>query len=707
MAYFAYRLTDPAVWSAERGYCSGNANMTVTWEIPRGIVACTIPEHPMAKVWYRKAERIMELFLNQMVGPAGEWPEAMSHHGRTSINMLLAFAIASTNSGLHDYVNDPRVKRLMMYWARLETPRDPRPRGHYAFAAPNLRYFPAMGRDSMGVPGATSGAMARVTRSSDPAYSAQLQWAWLEEGASSLLSHMGGFAYVSCDKRLPSQTPAWPSEVFPRAGAVLRHGLGTPNEHQVTLYSGDHAHAFYPGHTGSFASIFAYGTPVAGLFPGGYEYQESYLTSSVDLARGLESVEQRKALGGYHGCPTRASMWSWPKSVRWPSKAVESGASTASEGRRTAEIGPPTDFGTRSKGQTARFGEHGGRANVSAFSTLPRQDYAAVDVARHYPRQLNQNVRTNLPEWPPIPGKGKPPVDWRRQTLFLKDDDPSKTAYLLIRDSVKGGQPTMWQMWTVSETVDTPANVEDVATVLANKPGQRILPARELKGDRFTAIGQLGVDVEYYIASPSGTPRHTLRWGTDMFDWANKLAEPEYQDLLHLQMPDDGVYYVAFFPRKRATPAPTFSTLGNGTIIKVSGDFGTDYGFLSAPAATTSGDGATFCGTAASVQDRKSGLVLMLGAKGDVGYKQYRLAADFPAALRIQEQQLTVELPQGIQPAAFQLLQPFPGGTVNVNAPGKWALSKPLPGVELTQSTAGLVLEVPAGLRAVTVVEGN
>jgi len=671
MAYFAYRLTDPAVWSAERGYCSGNANMTVTWEIPRGIVACTIPEHPMAKVWYRKAESIMELFLNQMVGPAGEWPEAMSHHGRTSINMLLAFAIASTNSGLHDYVNDPRVKRLMMYWAKLETPRDPRPRGHYAFAAPNLRYFPAMGRDSIGVPGATSGAMARVTSTSDPAYSAQLQWAWLEEGGSSLLSHMGGFAYVACDKQLPAKTPEWPSEVFPRAGAVLRHGLGTPNEYQVTLYSGDHNHAFYPGHTGGFASIFAYGTPVAGLFPGGYEYQESYLTSGVDLARELESDAERKALAGHHGSPTRSSMWSWPK------------------------------------GRTARFGERGGRANVSAFSALPRQDYVAVDVARHFPRQLNQNVKTDLPDWPSIPEKGKPPVDWRRQTLFLKDDDPSKTAYLLIRDTIKGGQPTMWQMWTVSETVDTPEKVKDVTAVLANKPGYQILPARELKGDRFTAIGQLGVDIEYYIASPSDTPRHTLRWGTDMFDWANRLTEPEYQDLLHLQMPGDGAYYVAFFPRKRATPAPTFSTLGSGTIIKVTGDFGTDYGFLSAPAATASGEDATFRGTAASVQDRKSGLVLTLGAKGDVGYKQYRLAADFPAALRIREQQLTVELPHGIQPPAFQLQQPFPGGTVKVNAPGKWALSQPLPGVELTQSAAGFDLNVPAGLKAVTIVKGE
>ena len=148
----------------------------------------------------------------------------------------------------------------------------------------------------------------------------------------------------------------------------------------------------------------------------------------------------------------------------------------------------------------------------------------------------------------------------------------------------------------------------------------------------------------------------------------------------------------------------TFSTLGDGTIIKVSGDFGTDYGFLSALDVPASGQGASFKGTAASVQDRKDGLVLALSTKGEVGYKHYRLHADFPAALRVQEGKLTVELSQDLQPPAFQLMQPLPGGTVTVGAPGAWVLSKPLPGVTLTASAAGLVLKVPAGLKAVTVV---
>ncbi|MHB9024605.1 MAG: hypothetical protein ACYC7E_10580 [Armatimonadota bacterium] len=667
MAYYAYRLADPAVWSAERGYYSGNSNMTVTWEISRGITACAIPEHPMAKMWYRKAERIMEYFLTHMVGPAGEWPESMGGHGRTSLNMILAFAIASTNSGFHDYVNDPRVKRLVLYWAKMLTPRDPRPRGGTG-ATPNRRYFPAMGRDNHSAPGGTCGVMARVTRTSDPAYAAGLQWAWLEEGASREFGHIGGFSYVSCDKSLPAKIPAWTSEVFPYAGAMFRHGLGTPNEHQVLMYSGDHTHAFYTSHTGSYASIFAYGTPVAGSFTGGYEYAEGFLTCHVDLAHGLGTLAERSAVYGYTGTTQDAGMWSWPT------------------------------------GQTACFGVQGGLANVSSFSTLPRQDYAAVDVALHYPRRNTLSWKTNLPEWPPVPRAGKPPVDWRRQTLFLKDDDPAKANYLLIRDSIKGGQPTMWQLWTVSETLDTPEKVQDVAAVLANKPGYKVLPARELKGNRFTAIGQLGVDVEYYIASPSDTPRYTLRWGQEMWTWNTKLAEPEYQDLLHLQMTGDGVYYVAFFPRKRNTPAPVFSTLGDGMIIKVSGDFGTDYGFLSAPDATASGDGVNFTGTVASVQDRSTGLVLSLGAKGTVQYQSFGLASDFPASLRVRKKALSVELPASLQPPAFKPAQPFPGGTVTVTAPGEWTLANAQKGVELTKIAAGWAITMPSGMHAVQLI---
>ncbi len=677
MAALAYDMADPATWSAERGYCSGNSNMTVNFVLGLGMMACTIPDHPKARDWYRNADRMMEQFLSAMVGPNGEWPEAMGHHGMVSVAAMLTFAVASTNAGFHDYVNDPRMKRLMLYQAKLHTPRDPRPRGPVhvdAALQSNRRYIPAMGRDSFSADQnwALSGVMARATRAADPAYSAAMQWLWRQCGPRCWQTtyKMGGFEYVYCDANLPAKTPAWSADYFPRAGVVLRQGLDTPNEHMVMLYSGDHSHAFYPQHAGSLPAFFAYGKPIAGCFAGDYWFQDRFLTCHVDIAGPVGTLAERKAVAGYDGGIRKGeSMWGWPDA----------------------------------DAPLARFGERGGLSNVSAFSALPRQDYVAIDVALHRSVPMVLDWRTDLPAWPAAP-TGKPPVDWRRQVLYLKDDDPAGATCLLFRDSVRGGQPTMWQMWTLSETLDTPDAVRDVAAVLANKPGYTNLPARELKGDRFTAIGQQGVDVEYFIAAPAAAPRHTLRWGAVKYDWANTLKEPEYQDLLHLQLPGDGTYYLAMFPRRRATPAPVFSTLADGAIITMRGAFGVDYGFLAERETTAAGGDVRFTGTAASVQDRPTGLVLSLGAAGSVRCRGYGLDAALPASLRVGPKSLVVELPAGLRPPAFGVLQPFPGATVTLTVPGNWKLDKTARGAKLTKTPTGCTLTVPANCRAVTLV---
>ena len=104
----------------------------------------------------------------------------------------------------------------------------------------------------------------------------------------------------------------------------------------------------------------------------------------------------------------------------------------------------------------------------------------------------------------------EPKLEWTRQALYLKDTDPAGPTYLVVRDTTHGGQPTAWQFWTLSEKLGTPAQVRDLNAFLADKPGAKLLPARELPaGARYTAIGQFGVDVEYFIASPTGTSRHT------------------------------------------------------------------------------------------------------------------------------------------------------------------------------------------------------
>jgi hypothetical protein len=291
-----------------------------------------------------------------------------------------------------------------------------------------------------------------------------------------------------------------------------------------------------------------------------------------------------------------------------------------------------------------------------------------------------------------LPPAGQPPQRWQRQALWVQDDAPAGVQYLVLRDTVTGGQPTQWQFWTNSEKIGTPEEAANREAFLADKPGAKVLPARPLAGDRFTAVGQLGVDVEYYIASPTDTPRHTLRYGTQKPGFYGTRPFPFYQDLLHLQRTGDGAYFVALFPRQTAEETPTFATMGDGTVIKVSGAFGTDYAFLSDQEAQVTAEDAAFTGTAASVQRRTNGLDLVLGAAGSVSCASYTLIAQAPASLRVAGTQLVLRRETSTDPA-----------TLVVKAPGAWTLE---PGSAATLAQAGdtLTLTLSAGTAQVTLV---
>ncbi len=51
MAYLAYVMADPRCWSMERGYLSGNPNMSCSYTLSLGIIACALDDHPLAKQW--------------------------------------------------------------------------------------------------------------------------------------------------------------------------------------------------------------------------------------------------------------------------------------------------------------------------------------------------------------------------------------------------------------------------------------------------------------------------------------------------------------------------------------------------------------------------------------------------------------------------------------------------------------------------------
>jgi len=640
MAYVAYLIADPATWSMERGYCSGNLNMSVSHVLNQGILACTLADHPKARAWLASGQAMLEQMLATKVGPDGEWPESVSNYAYVSTSALLPLAVAAKNAGFADYVNDPRMKRLMLYLAKQYTPADPR---HTEInMTGKMGLLPPVGRGGAGGRNGLQGLMARATAKSDPDYSAHQQWTWLRAGQPMGIpdSRLGGWEHVYMSPDLPAKTPDWELDVFGRTGVIMRHGIGTPHEWYVyVMCEQDFA---YPAESGGFPVIFARGKPISARFSGGYAEREEILISRVLPARPRGEKPYR------------------------------------------------LDHFT-----------HNAKRKIAAANSLPRQQYVRIDQTIGQPKHISHergafDKMKPLPTWPAVAKEGQPPFDWARQVLFVRDAKPDGPGYLVLRDTVTGGQPTMWQFWTVSEKIGTPKQLADRKAFLADAPGEKATDARPLpSGDRYTAVGQHGVDVEFFIASPAQTPRHTLRWGVPGYGYSPVQYFREFQDMLHLQRPGDGAYYIVVFPRKPAEPEPTFKALADGKIIQIAGPWGTDHAFLSAEKAVAKADGVVFSGTAASVRRYAGGeTVLSLGAKGIVSAEPFTLQSPHACSLQATKRELIVCVPGD-----------FPGGRIALAAPGEWKVETPETGVQLQQqSLLGYGLTLPAGKRRVTMI---
>lgn len=621
LAYTAYETALPHNWSLERGYVSGNPNMSVSLVVKIGMLGIALYDHPMGLEWARYAADWVQYWLDETVNEGGVWPES-SNYGRHGYSLTLKFAIAARNAGVADFFKHPQMMRMVDYYEKTLTPPDPL---RLAGTAP-ARVVPIYGRGVRGDMSGLGGVAARAFSENNPEFAAALRWSWREGFFN---EHFGWDrtagalnVYTRSQREGPFRVPDWPSEHIPDRGYLLRSHLGQPGENYLYFIS----HYFrcqdselHPWDTGAIVKWFAGGTPVGGSFINIPSSQRMALTCRVLLASNLDP---------------EAGLW------------------------------PESDYDTRAA-QVA-----------SAF--LPGLDYA--DAQFHTFRFLGRAWGPEPKDAPVFPRRervGEAPLTWRRQLLLAADDDPDGVNYLILRDTVSGGQPTQWHFWTLSEKLGTPEEAADRAAFLADTPGAAIAPARELKGERFTAPGQFDKDFEYYVAAPSDTPRYTLRYGIKGAAGGVRGFN-EFQDLLHLQREDDGVYFVAIFPRGKDEPAPRFETLGDGRVIRIAGVFGDDYCFLSETAAEAQAGDASFRGTAASVRERAEGLSLILAAAGEVAHREYGVAAEQPVTLRTGPDQARIEFPHGA-PEAVALLR----------LPGEWAVTEERPDVTLTRGDDG------------------
>ena len=103
MAQLAYVMADPQCWSMERGYLSGNPNMSCSYTLSLGILACALSDHPKSATWANYAAAWLDKWLTDDVGPNGEWIPEGSHYGLASLETLVTFAIAAKRAGYRDF----------------------------------------------------------------------------------------------------------------------------------------------------------------------------------------------------------------------------------------------------------------------------------------------------------------------------------------------------------------------------------------------------------------------------------------------------------------------------------------------------------------------------------------------------------------------------------------------------------------------------
>ena len=642
MAYLTYRLASPANWSTERGYNSGNPNMTVAHTLNQGFAAATLSDHPQAKTWSEKPIAFMDTCLNR-IDPAGHWPES-SGYARVSESKFIFYAIAAHRAGLRAFLTDPRFKRMVLYYERTLTPPDPL--CALANTAQHPRVTPPYGRGGNANSAGMGGMVAKATAALDPAFARVLQWSYAGTCFSTMLGEpMAGYDQLMTDSTLPAEKPDWRSELLPSVGMLFRSGVGEPEENYLLFVTKNPTNPdgeIWPSEVGALKIWFAHGQPVTRSFPA-YPYEN------------------------YHGLLCNRVMLA----TNWQ------------------------------PGDTAPAG-YANTETMNGFATLPRLDYFNEQYQWRQPWTFFTSPPKSVPAFPTmpkvgaLPPAGQPSVTWQRQALYVRDETAAGANYLVLRDTVTGNQPTQWQFWTLSRGLAAPGATPPPAVDETEQALPSLKPTR-LEGNRFIAAGQFGLDLDYYLASPTETPRYTLRYSAKSEQSGVVRAFQCEQDLLHLQLPGDGCYFVALVPRDHAAPAPAFTTLGDGSVIKVTGAFGTDYNFLCTNLRHVTAEDATFSGTAATVQDRPTGLVLALGAAGSIHYRTYGLTAQQPADLHVTPDALILHLPAD-HPATELILQ----------APAGWKLPATQQEVKLEQpAKTEYRLTVPAGVNMVTLVGGK
>ncbi|MHB9132382.1 MAG: hypothetical protein ACYDBB_15030 [Armatimonadota bacterium] len=212
-------------------------------------------------------------------------------------------------------------------------------------------------------------------------------------------------------------------------------------------------------------------------------------------------------------------------------------------------------------------------------------------------------------DWPAMPAWQHIPMTvWHRQVLFLKDTDPKGPNYFVLRESFGGTptRPTDLSLWFLANSMTR-------------------------KGDVFHFDGQCLVDMDVFVASPTGAEPETGKFGHVQQPYVRMVGfDPKFhpegklqetQLFLRLKQPAGKGYMVVLYPRLKAgDPEASYTTLADG-VVKVVTPLSTDYAFVNALPFAYQDANVSFQGTAGSVRFYQDGKVAVTNAEGKASYK--------------------------------------------------------------------------------------
>ena len=242
LAFLGYVVSSPDYWSPERGY-TGFANMTSVVAMYRTALGCMLPSHPQGKAWAEQGLNQLYYQLGVWSDEDGGWIEA-PHYAMVSFDHLIAGFGMAANAGFSDHLYDPRMRKVIEWFAGISTPRDARTGG--------FRHQPPIGNTYHGEPNGIYGIVASLWKQRDPDFASRMQWMFEQHGSVQGLGSgwnfptMLGYRFLMNNSGVKPKPAEFGSAWYRKTGVVLRNTMTSDRETYLHMIAGEnHEHYDY------------------------------------------------------------------------------------------------------------------------------------------------------------------------------------------------------------------------------------------------------------------------------------------------------------------------------------------------------------------------------------------------------------------------------------------------------------------------------